>query len=167
MDFRPKISDNIAMAEQLSLQQRFSPASICFGCGPANKKGLRINSFPEGDEVVAEWRAEPHHQAFPGMLNGGIIGALLDCHSNWTAAWFLMTRDGKREPDCTVTADFHVKLLRPTPSGAVIHLKAKVMESREDRATVDAELITNDKVCATCRGTFVAVKEGHPAYHRW
>ena len=23
------------------------------------------------------------------------------------------------------------------------------------------------KVCATCRGTFVAVKEGHPAYHRW
>ncbi len=54
----------------------YSPASICFGCGPANEKGLRINSFPDGDEVIAEWRAEPHHQAFPGMLNGGIIGAL-------------------------------------------------------------------------------------------
>ena len=24
-----------------------------------------------------------------------------------------------------------------------------------------------DKVCDTCRGTFVAVTEGHPAYHRW
>ncbi|MDQ3284052.1 MAG: PaaI family thioesterase, partial [Acidobacteriota bacterium] len=23
------------------------------------------------------------------------------------------------------------------------------------------------KVTATCRGTFVAVKEGHPAYFRW
>jgi hypothetical protein len=23
------------------------------------------------------------------------------------------------------------------------------------------------KVRGTCRGTFVAVKEGHPAYHRW
>ncbi|PYI47458.1 MAG: PaaI family thioesterase, partial [Verrucomicrobia bacterium] len=23
------------------------------------------------------------------------------------------------------------------------------------------------KVCAICRGIFVAVKEGHPAYHRW
>jgi hypothetical protein len=23
------------------------------------------------------------------------------------------------------------------------------------------------KLTATCRGVFVAVKEGHPAYHRW
>ena len=155
------------MNTELSLQQRYSPASICFGCGPANEKGLHINSFPDGDEVVAEWRAEKHHQAFPGMLNGGIIGALLDCHSNWTATYFMMKRDGKSEPDCTVTADFHVKLLRPTPADAVIHLRARVVDSKEDRATVEAELIANDKTCATCRGTFVAVKEGHPAYHRW
>lgn len=155
------------MSKQLSLQETYSPAGICFGCGPANEKGLKINSYPDGDEVVAEWRAEPHHQAFPGMINGGIIGALLDCHSNWTAAHFLMKRDGKSVPDCTVTADFHVKLVRPTPSGELIRLRAKVVESREDRATVEAELIVNEKVCATCRGTFVAVKEGHPAYHRW
>ena len=150
-----------------SIQETYSPESICFGCGPANEKGLRIRSFAEGDEFVAEWHAEPHHQAFPGMLNGGIIGALLDCHSNWTAAYFLMTRDAKDKPDCTVTADFHVRLLRPTPSDATIHLKAHVVESNDDRATVEAQLIANDKVCATCRGTFVAVQEGHPAYHRW
>jgi len=145
----------------------YSPHSICFGCGPSNEKGLHINSFAHGDEVVEEWRAEPHHEAFPGMLNGGIIGALLDCHSNWTATWFMMERDGKDKPDCTVTADFHVKLLRPTPSDALIKLRARVVESKEDRATVEAELSANDKVCATCRGTFVAVTEGHPAYHRW
>ena len=155
------------MENSKSLQQKYSPESICFGCGPANEKGLHINSFAEGDEVVAVWHAEPHHQAFPGMLNGGIIGALLDCHSNWTAAYFLMKRDGKAEPACTVTADFHVKLKRPTPIDGPIHLKARVVESTEDRAIVEAELIANDKVCATCRGTFVAVKEGHPAYHRW
>ena len=57
-------------------------------------------------------------------------------------------------------------LLRPTPSDVGIDLRAKVVESKEDRATVEAELIANDRVCATCRGTFVAVKEGHPAYHR-
>ncbi|MCV5824729.1 hypothetical protein OFN33_30195, partial [Escherichia coli] len=84
-------------------------AGICFGCGPANEKGLHIRSFPEGDEVVATWRAEPHHMAFPGVLNGGIIGALLDCHSNWTAAYHLMKRNGLDKPPCTVTADFHVK----------------------------------------------------------
>jgi acyl-coenzyme A thioesterase PaaI-like protein len=155
------------MESNLSLQEQYSPASICFGCGPANDKGLHIRSFPDGDKVVATFRAEPHHQAFPGMLSGGIIGALLDCHSNWTAAYFLMERDGKDKPDCTVTADFHVKLLRPTPFDEEITLTARVVESREDRATVEAELSAGGKVCATCRGNFVAVKEGHPAYHRW
>ena len=145
----------------------YSPKGICFGCGVKNDNGLHIRSFAEGGEIVAEWRAEPHHQAFPGVLNGGIIGALLDCHSNWAAAYFRMKRDGKDQPDCTVTADFHVKLLRPTPSDALITLKARVVESSDDRATVEAELIANGKVCDTCRGTFVAVKEGHPAYHRW
>lgn len=155
------------MTSEISIQDRFSPESICFGCGPANDKGLQIKSFPDGDKLIASWHSDEHHQAFPGMLNGGIIGALLDCHSNWAAAYFLMKQNGKDTPDCTVTADFHVKLLRPTPSSAEIYLTAKVVDSREDRATVEAELIANDKVCATCRGTFVAVREGHPAYHRW
>ena len=155
------------MSDEKSLQEQYAPNSICFGCGVKNEKGLRIRSFPNGEEVVAEWHAEPHHQAFPGMLNGGIIGALLDCHSNWTAAHFLMKQSGKDAPDCTVTADFYVKLLRPTPFDATLFLKARVVETTENRATVEAELIANEKVCATCLGTFVAVKEGHPAYHRW
>ncbi len=155
------------MNEEKSLQETFAPNGICFGCGVKNEKGLRIRSFAEGEEVVATWHAEPHHQAFPGMLNGGIIGALLDCHSNWTALHFLMKKNGKTEPDCTVTADFHVKLRRPTPFDAEITLRARVVESTEDRAVVESELIADDKVCATCRGTFVAVKESHPAYHRW
>ena len=155
------------MGSAKSVQEQYSPDGICFGCGPANEKGLRIRSFSDGDQLVAEWRAEAHHQAFPGVLNGGIIGALLDCHSNWAAAYFLMKRDGRSEAPCTVTADFHVKLLRPTPADALITLKARVVESSQDRATVEAELIANGKVCDTCRGTFVAVREGHPAYHRW
>lgn len=44
-----------------SLQERFSPASVCFGCGPANALGLRIRSFEEGEAVVAHWRAALHH----------------------------------------------------------------------------------------------------------
>lgn len=155
------------MNNGLSLQEEYSPTGICFGCGPANEKGLHIRSFAQGDEVVAEWHAEPHHQAFPGILNGGIIGALLDCHSNWTAAYFLMRRDGLDQAPCTVTAEFNVKLLRPTPVDGPIKLKARVVESSEDRATVEAELIAGGKVCDTCLGVFVVVKEGHPAYHRW
>jgi acyl-coenzyme A thioesterase PaaI-like protein len=150
-----------------SLQDRYAPHNRCFGCGPANEKGLRIKSRPDGDALVADWQAEPHHEAFTGMLNGGIIGALLDCHSNWTAAWYLMRQAQSASLPCTVTAEFHVKLRKPTPSTAPIHLRAHVVESAVDRATVEATLESGGTVTATCRGVFVAVKEGHPAYHRW
>jgi acyl-coenzyme A thioesterase PaaI-like protein len=150
-----------------SLQDRWAPENRCFGCGPANEKGLRIKSFVRGDEVVCEWRPEPHHAAFDGVLNGGICGALLDCHSNWCAAMHLMRKKGESSPPFTVTADFAVKLKRPTPIAGPITLRAKVVESQEDRAVVEAELEAGGKVTATCRGTFVTVKPGHPAYHRW
>jgi acyl-coenzyme A thioesterase PaaI-like protein len=66
-----------------------------------------------------------------------------------------------------VTADYAIKLLRPTPTNGPIHLSAKVVESTGDRATIEGVLTAGGKACATCRGTFVAVKEGHPAFHRW
>jgi acyl-coenzyme A thioesterase PaaI-like protein len=155
------------MTASRSLQEIYAPGNRCFGCGQANEKGLRIRSFPEGEELVAEWRPQPYHQAFEGVLNGGICGALLDCHSNWTAAYYLMKRRGVETPPCTVTADFHVTLERPTPMDAPLHLRARVVESSDSKATVEATLEANGKVTATCRGTFVAVEEGHPAYNRW
>ena len=77
----------------LSLQDRWAPANRCFGCGPANPAGLRIKSFPDAasGDVVCSWKGEPHHEAFDGMLNGGIIGALFDCHCNWTALHHMVT----------------------------------------------------------------------------
>ncbi len=99
-----------------SLQERYAPANACWGCGPSNADGLRIRSFVAGDEVVADWKPEPKYEAFPGVLNGGIIGTLLDCHCNWTAANHLMKQAGEDHPPCTVTADYAIKLLRPTPT---------------------------------------------------
>lgn len=57
-----------------SLQEKDSTHSSCIGCGPANDKGLKIKikikSRVRGDEVVADWTSQSHHEAFPGVLNG-------------------------------------------------------------------------------------------------
>ncbi len=150
-----------------SLQDHYAPNNACFGCGPKNQKGLRIKSYVQGDEVVCTWTPEPHHEAFPGVLNGGIVGALLDCHLNWTAANHLMLRSGASTPPCTVTAEYAVKLRRPTPTNGPVTLRAKVTEAGDDRAKVTGTLEAGGKVCATCEGLFIAVREGHPAFHRW
>lgn len=155
------------MASTSSLQERYAPNSICYGCGPANDAGLHIRSYAEGDSLVAKWQPDPKYQAFPGVLYGGLIGSLLDCHCNWTAAWHLMRKNGLEHPPCTVTAEYTVKFLRPTPAHHPVRLVAKVLESKEDRATIAGELYSEDQLCATCHGKFVAVKPGHPAYYRW
>ena len=162
------------------LQEQFAPHSACFGCGPSNAEGLRVRTFPKaslakGSELElpirvateAQWSPATHHEAFPGILNGGIIGALLDCHSNWTAAYQLMKEAKLDHPPCTVTAEFRVKLLRPTPSQGLVDLEALVLDSDGSRVTVEAKLLAGGKLCAICVGTFVAVQPGHPAYHRW
>ncbi len=150
-----------------SLQDRYASVGTCFGGGPANHWGLRLKSHVQGDEVVATFVPERHHEAFDGVLSGGIIGALLDCHSNWTAAYNLMKRTRVDRPPCTVTAEYAVRLLRPTPSGGPVTLRARPVEIADDRATVEATLEAGGRIYATCRGLFVAVKPGHPAYHRW
>jgi acyl-coenzyme A thioesterase PaaI-like protein len=157
------------MPDRKSLQETYAPENRCFGCGPANDRGLRLRSFvgDDGTELVCDFVPEPHHLAFVGVLNGGIIGALLDCHSNWTAAYHLMKAQGLEAPPCTVTADFHVKLKRPTPVDRAVRVRARPVTVEGDRAVIDATLECDGVVTATCRGTFVAVREGHPAYHRW
>ncbi len=151
-----------------SLQERYSPAGRCFGCGPANERGLRIASRDGANgELVADWTPQPHHEAFDGVLNGGIIGTLLDCHSNWAAAMHLMRSRGFEHPPSCVTAEYSIRLLRPTPTDGPIHLRARVVDATADRATVEASIEAGGRSTATCRGTFVAVAPDHPAFGRW
>ncbi|MEN1727100.1 MAG: PaaI family thioesterase [Pseudomonadota bacterium] len=152
---------------ELCLQETYAPSNACFGCGPANEKGLRIRSFVKGDRVVADWTPQAHHEAFPGVLNGGIIGSLLDCHCNWTAAWHLMNERNLDRTPCTVTMEYAIKLRRPTPTDRALHLEAWVTESDGKVVTVEGQLFAGDKLCDHCTGKFVAVEPGHPAYHRW
>jgi acyl-coenzyme A thioesterase PaaI-like protein len=153
-----------------SLQERFAPEGRCFGCGPRNEQGLRIRSFASPDDpaiVIADWTPQPQHEAFDGVVNGGIIGTLLDCHMNWAATTHLMRRRGAERPPTTVTLEYSVEMRRPTPSGGQLHVEARVVDSEDDRATVEGSITAAGRVTAIGRGTFVAVKPGHPAYDRW
>jgi acyl-coenzyme A thioesterase PaaI-like protein len=154
----------------LSLQERFAPLGRCFGCGPANPIGLRIGSHPSDDDpaiLVARWMPAPDHEAFAGVVNGGVLGTLLDCHANWTATWYLMRARGTDRPPTTVTLDYAIRMRRTTPSDRPVDLRAWVVDAAHDRATVEAEIASEGIVTATGRGTFVAVRPGHPAYDRW
>ena len=62
------------------------PGNHCWGCGPANPHGLHVRSRWEGEEAVCTWWPDRHHTSGPcAFLNGGIIGAIIDCHCICTA----------------------------------------------------------------------------------
>tara|TARA_B100001113_G_C20939535_1_gene548057 strand:+ start:304 stop:783 length:480 start_codon:yes stop_codon:yes gene_type:complete len=150
------------------VQRKFAPNSICFGCGPANNKGLQIDSHEIENGLVTTFLPKNEHEAFPGVLNGGIIGTLLDCHGNWTAAIAIMKERGDKRPDCTVTARYSIKLKRPTPMNQNLKITSKIVNVTGDRAEIEMWLESEEgKICAQGEGLFVAVTEGHPAYHRW
>ncbi|MCY3412962.1 MAG: PaaI family thioesterase [Candidatus Heimdallarchaeota archaeon] len=148
-------------------QDKFGPKGICYGCGPSNEKGLQIKSQWEGDDYVVRFMPQEHHQAFPGAINGGIIGVVFDCHMNWCAAMQLYGDNPQSDFPSTVTSEFSIKLKRPTPFGMELIVKARPVEVKGNVVKVEAEMFAGEKVTAIGSGTFVAIKPGHPAYHRW
>ena len=152
---------------KLSVQNEYAEKSICYGCGPANKKGLKIESYRSEAGLDLWFDPKPEHQAFPGVINGGIIGCIFDCHGNWTAAVSMYDKFDVNSFPSTVTANYNVNLLRPTPFGKTLHFTGKILTLTENRAEVEMNLYSEDNHCATGKGLFVAIKEGHPAFHRW
>ena len=152
----------------LSLQMRYAPEGRCFGCGPKNQDGLRIRSYDAGDgTVVTTWQPRPEHEAFEGFVNGGILGTLIDCHSNWTAINALLAKSGASEAPSTVTAEYSVQFLKPTPSDQPLRLFGRAVDVKSDRVTVETTVQVDDVVTAKGRATFVAVGPAHPAFGRW
>jgi acyl-coenzyme A thioesterase PaaI-like protein len=139
---------------RLSIQETYWPEGICFGCGPSNVQGLHIKSYPRGEEIFGEWTPEAHHQAFPGILNGGIIGTLLDCHSA-AASWWALSDEGREPGSNLVTAEYTIKLLRPTPVDRPLTLLAHALEVKGRRVRVAARIEVDGEATAECEGTFV------------
>jgi uncharacterized protein (TIGR00369 family) len=151
----------------LSLQDHYAPNSRCFGCGPKNEMGLRIKSFPEERDVVATFVAERHHASFGEFVSGGILSTLLDCHGNWTALYTLMKERNIDVAPSTVTAKLSINFLRPTPIEKALHVRARPVKVEGDRVEVEGEIEVEGAITVRMTGTYLAVKENHPAFHRW
>jgi len=157
--------DAVDMTE--SLQDRYAPNGECFGCGPKNRDGLYLKSIPAGDTLVADWTPKRQHVAFGNFGSGGIISVLMDCHGNWTATYALMKARGLSSAPGTVTAEYTVKFLKPSPIDKKWRLTAWATKIEGNKVNVSGELKVDGDTTATMNGTFVAVKEGHPAFYRW
>jgi hypothetical protein len=139
------------------------PEATCYGCGPANKEGLRIKSrwSEDGRSVEALFHAQPKYNAgFDNVMYGGLVASLIDCHSIWTAIAFLYQAENRlhgSEPIITcVTASLAVKFLKPTPLNEPILLRAWADGPLGRKTRILCQLGTRRKITAT--GEVLAVQ---------
>lgn len=138
-----------------SLQQRYFPDLPCFGCGPANARGLQLQSHVDetggSGAVVASFTPWPEHDNGLGFLNGGIIATVLDCHSAAAVTHAAHEHGWPAEagvPLPYVTAGLDLRYLRPTPLAATLTLVAEIREASEPRMTAHVRLEHDGKVRA-------------------
>lgn len=136
---------------------------ICYGCGPAHPTGLQIKSHwdVDGVHVIARFTPSDEFVGWPGLLYGGLLAMLVDCHSNWTSMAYHYRAQG-REPGSLpaihcVTAHLGLDYLKPTPLGHELMLKARVEGDVARKTRVLCEVYAGDVLTARGDSLFVHV----------
>jgi acyl-coenzyme A thioesterase PaaI-like protein len=131
--------------EEVCVQDAYTPDSTCFGCGPSAPDGLKLQSYRIENGLEARVSIDPKFCAFPGIINGGIVATLFDCHGNWTAAVTLMDKGCLPKPPLTTVAEILIRYEEPTPPNEDLLLRSRVVDVEEtggvgSKATVHVEL---------------------------
>ena len=132
--------------------QDFMPENVCFGCGINNDQGLHVKSYWQGDESVCYWTPKQQHHGWEGLLNGGIIATIMDCHCMCTAmayAYRVEKRPLGSAPEYRyATGTLQVKYLAPTCIGSVT-LRAQVLEMKGRKMVLKCDMYAGDTHTAT------------------
>ncbi len=114
--------------------QDYMPGNICFGCGRDNHLGLQISSYWKGEQSICQWSSEEKYQGWKGIMNGGILATLIDCHCMGTAAaaaYRNEERDLGSFPEYRyATGTLNIKYLRPTSNLVPVRLITDIIEVR-------------------------------------
>lgn len=143
--------------------QDLIPHNHCWGCGTLNPRGLQIKSYVEGEETVCRFQPSPEHMAGPThVVNGGIIAAVIDCHTICTAIADVYRAAGAdlgSEPlRWAVTASLKIDYLAPAPIGEPMELRARIRETKGRKRIVECTVRSGGRDCA--RAEVVAVEVG-------
>ena len=117
--------------------------------------------------MVTSFTPRDDQMGVPGVVYGGLIASLIDCHGIATGAAHFQDHDELAHPPRCVTASLHVEYRKPTPMGdAAMDLIAEVVEASERKAVVDVEVREEQDLdrlnvgLRNCRqATFTAVKK--------
>lgn len=103
---------------------------MCFICGMENPVGLHLHIYETEPGVVeTSYYAPDHFQGYPGVLHGGIVGAIID----EIAGRALMGSDPMK-PRFMFTAKLEVKYRKNVPIGRKLRILGRAGRSKSRSA---------------------------------
>jgi acyl-coenzyme A thioesterase PaaI-like protein len=105
----------------------------CFGCSPANRFGLRLEFWDNGEELLVHWTPERRFEGFRDVLHGGIQATLMD----EAASWYVFAKCGT----AGVTSGMDIQYKRPLliTDGEIV-ISASLKEQAKRIATISCKI---------------------------
>lgn len=126
---------------------------MCFICGLENPVGLHLHIYEVEPGVVETTYTPPEHfQGYPGVLHGGIVGALIDEISGRAH----MGSDPD-DPRFMFTAKLEVKYRRNVPVGKPLKIIGKAGRSKSRSAEAWARIYDAETNELLAEGTTLLV----------
>ena len=118
------------MQYNLGMINKQPNSRMCFICGLENPVGLHLHIYETEPGVVETTYVAPEHfQGYPGVLHGGIVGAIIDEISGRA----LMGSD-PMNPRFMFTAKLEVKYRKNVPIGKLLKIVGKAGKSKSRSA---------------------------------
>ncbi|MCK5075741.1 MAG: PaaI family thioesterase [Calditrichia bacterium] len=130
------------------------PGYNCFGCGPANNHGLKLEFFldEEKNEAVSYYQPEEHLVGFPGILHGGIQATLMDEIAFWVM-FGLYKKMG-------FTTKMEIQFKRALNMANKVELRGKIVEKNDKSVKIKCWLSNSQKqICTEAIVEYVIVSK--------
>ena len=121
----------------------------CFGCGEANRTGLRLKFLADDQQVVCHARLAHRFEGPPGYAHGGIIATLLD---------EAMSKANRLHGITAMTRQMEINYLRPVPLQQPLIITGRRIFHQGRKHHCEAEITSSTgAVLARGKALFIAV----------
>jgi uncharacterized protein (TIGR00369 family) len=120
----------------------------CFGCGPLNHSGLKMEFHTNGSSVLS-WVTVPAHLCgWENLVHGGVLSTMLDEVMSKAMVHSLKSLG--------LTKSMTVNFIKPVHVGREVMVEGKILEAKEDGEAITEGIIYDDQgnVCTRSTGTF-------------
>lgn len=115
---------------------------MCFGCAPDNPRGLHLEFYEDGDDIVAFWEPQHYHQGWLDTLHGGIQATLMDELAGWVVMRKLQTSGVTSRLDAR-----YLKAVR-TDRGPLT-IRGRIKDRKRNAVFIETELFNAQGECCS------------------